>query len=145
MLDAGLWVGNRGNIPALVRLLRAFLERGTSILVANGSLDQVKDIVRFLVTSKANDPHGCELVEAMFQFVPSYVFFSSNSHPITADARYNSQTELAAVHSRHLHPTDDAPYAEQDTEIHRIVHTRYHATYRFIKARSLRRRCLSTS
>lgn len=74
MLDAGLWVGNRGNIPALVRLLRAFLERGTSILVANGSLDQVKDIVRFLVTSKANDPHGCELVEAMFQFVPSYVF-----------------------------------------------------------------------
>jgi exportin-2 (importin alpha re-exporter) len=63
---ANLWM-QRGNIPALVRLLRAFLEKGTSVIIANNQLPAIKDIIRFLLPSKANDPYGCELVEALFQ------------------------------------------------------------------------------
>ena len=68
LLEATLWT-NRGNIPALVRLLRAFLEKGSKVIVSNGQLDKIKDIVRFLVSSKANDPNGCDLIEALFQHV----------------------------------------------------------------------------
>lgn len=70
LLEASLWT-NRGNIPALVRLLRAFLEKGSKVIVANGQLDKIKDIVRFLISMKANDPHGCEFVEALFLYVPT--------------------------------------------------------------------------
>lgn len=70
ILEATLWV-NRGNIPALVRLLRAFLQKGPSVIVNSGYLDKIKDIVRFLVSSKANDPYGGELIEALFQYIPT--------------------------------------------------------------------------
>lgn len=73
VMDASLWINNRGNIPALVRLLRAFLEKGSNIIVSTGQLDRIKDIVRFLLQSKANDPNGCELVEGLFQDIPSCV------------------------------------------------------------------------
>lgn len=66
---ANLWM-QRGNIPALVRLTRAFLEKGTSVIVANNQLPSIRDIVRFLLPSKAYDPYGCDLVEALFQYVP---------------------------------------------------------------------------
>ena len=67
---ATLWM-QKGNVPALVRLLRAILEKGSSVLIANNQLPAVKDIVRFILPSKANDPYGCELVEALFQNVPA--------------------------------------------------------------------------
>jgi exportin-2 (importin alpha re-exporter) len=70
ILMANLWM-QRGNIPALVRLLRAFLEKGTDVVVANNQLPAVRDIIRFLLPSKANDPYGCDLVEALFQYVPA--------------------------------------------------------------------------
>ena len=70
ILMANLWM-QRGNIPALVRLLRAFLEKGTDVVVANNQLPAVRDIIRFLLPSKANDPYGCDLVEALLQYVPA--------------------------------------------------------------------------
>lgn len=69
ILMAPLWM-QRGNIPALTRLLRAVLQKGSNIVVQGNHLTPIKDIVRFLLESKANDSFGCDIVEALFQYMP---------------------------------------------------------------------------
>lgn len=70
ILMAPLWM-QRGNVPALTRLLSAFLAKGADILAQGSHLSSIKDIVRYLVESKANDVYGCDIIEAMFRYVPA--------------------------------------------------------------------------
>ncbi|KAK9897295.1 putative importin-alpha export receptor [Cystobasidium minutum MCA 4210] len=70
ILMAPLWM-QRGNIPALTRLLRAVLEKGPNSIVQGNHLPAIRDITRYLLDSKANDAYGAEIVEALFQYIPT--------------------------------------------------------------------------
>ncbi|GAA6014609.1 hypothetical protein JCM11491_000169 [Sporobolomyces phaffii] len=69
LLTPTLWE-SRGNIPALVRLLRAFLTRGASQIVAAGQVTPMLGIFQHLIQSKANDQYGFELLEALLECIP---------------------------------------------------------------------------
>jgi exportin-2 (importin alpha re-exporter) len=72
LLTPTLWE-SRGNIPALVRLLRAFLSRGGEQIVAAGQVTPMLGIFQHLIQSKANDQYGFELLEALVESLPVYV------------------------------------------------------------------------
>lgn len=69
LLTPTLWE-QRGNVPALVRLLRAFLSRGAAAIVAANQLPAMLGIFDYLIKSKVNDTYGFELLEALLEFVP---------------------------------------------------------------------------
>ncbi|GAA5913683.1 importin-alpha export receptor [Sporobolomyces salmoneus] len=69
LLTPTLWE-SRGNIPALVRLLRAFLSRGANQIVAANQVTPMLGIFQHLIQSKANDQYGFELLEALLECVP---------------------------------------------------------------------------
>jgi exportin-2 (importin alpha re-exporter) len=61
----------KGSIPALVRLMKAYLAKDVSSIVANGHLPQILGVVQQrLIPSKLNDHHGVDLLEAIFTYVP---------------------------------------------------------------------------
>lgn len=59
-----------GNIPALVRLLEAYLARGGDQIVAQNQLPAFLGIVQKLVASRANDHFGFDMLNSVFQHVP---------------------------------------------------------------------------
>jgi len=63
LLMATLWT-HRGNVPALVRLVRAFLAKGA---IDAPKVGQLRDILRFLMPIKAQDQYSMELLEAMYE------------------------------------------------------------------------------
>lgn len=63
LLMATLWT-HRGNVPALVRLVRAFLAKGA---IDPPKVGQLRDILRFLMPIKAQDQYSMELLEAMYE------------------------------------------------------------------------------
>ncbi|WWC58466.1 uncharacterized protein I303_101008 [Kwoniella dejecticola CBS 10117] len=69
LLTAQLWE-QRGNIPALVRIWKACLQRGPSIIVAAGQVQGLLGIFQRLVNSKVNDIYAFELLQALYEFVP---------------------------------------------------------------------------
>jgi exportin-2 (importin alpha re-exporter) len=70
LLTPASWT-QKGSIPGLVRLLRAFLERDAPQIVAAGQLEAVLGIVQQrLVPSKVNDVWGFELLQAVVRYVP---------------------------------------------------------------------------
>ncbi|GAA5958061.1 hypothetical protein JCM21900_003574 [Sporobolomyces salmonicolor] len=69
LLTPTLWE-SRGNIPALVRLLRAFLSRGAQQIAEAGQITPMLGIFQHLIQSKANDQYGFELLEALLEFIP---------------------------------------------------------------------------
>lgn len=69
LLTPTLWE-SKGNVPALVRLLRAFLSRGAQEIVAANQLPPMLGVFQHLVASKVNDTYGFELLEAIFEYVP---------------------------------------------------------------------------
>ncbi|KAN0065033.1 importin-alpha export receptor [Thecaphora frezii] len=70
ILMPALWE-QRGNVPALVRLIKAFLKKDADAIVANGQLQSILGIYQRLIASKVNDGYGFELVEVVFEVVPS--------------------------------------------------------------------------
>lgn len=61
---------SKGNIPALVRLLSSILLRGSSEILRDDLLKSVLDIFQQLVSTKANEIYGFELVENIVASVP---------------------------------------------------------------------------
>lgn len=60
----------KGSVPGLVRLLRAFLEKDSSEMVRSGQLAAVLAVVQQrLIPSKINDGWGIELLQSVVQFV----------------------------------------------------------------------------
>ncbi|KAH6910802.1 importin alpha re-exporter [Coprinopsis sp. MPI-PUGE-AT-0042] len=60
----------KGSIPGLVRLLRAFLSRTSDTMVAGGQIANVLAVVQQrLIPSKMNDSWGFELLQAVFLYV----------------------------------------------------------------------------
>ncbi|GAA6039444.1 hypothetical protein JCM8097_009549 [Rhodosporidiobolus ruineniae] len=81
LLTPTLWE-SRGNIPALVRLLRAFLGRGAEQIVAAGQVTPMLGIFQHLIQSKANDQYGFELLEALLENVPVAALQQYMSSPV---------------------------------------------------------------
>jgi exportin-2 (importin alpha re-exporter) len=70
LLTPAVWQ-QKGSIPGLVKLLKAFLEKDHQEMIAQ---DQVKTVLAVvqqrLIPSKLNDAWGFDLVQAVVQFVP---------------------------------------------------------------------------
>jgi exportin-2 (importin alpha re-exporter) len=70
LLTPGIWA-QKGSIPGLVSLLRAFLARDAAAMVGAGQIIPVLGIVQQrLVPSKANDGWGFELLQSVVLHVP---------------------------------------------------------------------------
>lgn len=69
LLTPACWQ-QKGSIPGLVKLLRAFLARDAQEMVRAGQLERVLAIVQQrLVPSKMNDAWGFELLEGVVRVV----------------------------------------------------------------------------
>ncbi|GJJ67857.1 exportin-2 (importin alpha re-exporter) [Entomortierella parvispora] len=64
-----LW-SQQGNIPALVKLLQAYLKSGANWIVANNQLEPMLGVFQKLVSSKLNDHHAFDLLQAIITYVP---------------------------------------------------------------------------
>lgn len=79
ILTPALW-DSRGNVPALVRLIQAFIKQGANLFVEDNLLEPVLGIFQKLIASKANDTYGFDLIESIYSYVPP-----------AALAKYNQQ------------------------------------------------------
>ncbi|KIS69121.1 putative importin-alpha export receptor [Mycosarcoma maydis] len=62
---------NRGNVPALVRLVRAFLAKDAPRIVAQGQLSAMLGIYQKLISTRINEAFALELLETLFVAVDS--------------------------------------------------------------------------
>lgn len=62
---------NRGNVPALVRLVRAFLAKDAPRIVAQGQLGAMLGIYQKLIATRVNEGFALELLETVFDAVPA--------------------------------------------------------------------------
>ncbi|CAD6949964.1 unnamed protein product, partial [Tilletia laevis] len=69
LLTPVLWE-SKGNVSALVRLLRAFIAQGSAGIVAGNQLQALLGIHQRLITSRVNDLFGFELITALCEHVP---------------------------------------------------------------------------
>ncbi|KAL7752979.1 importin-alpha export receptor [Sorochytrium milnesiophthora] len=63
LLQPAMWE-TQGNIAALVRLLQAYLSRGSQQMVAGNQLPAILGIFQKLISSKANDQFGFQLLQS---------------------------------------------------------------------------------
>ncbi|KAI8375933.1 Cse1-domain-containing protein [Radiomyces spectabilis] len=69
LLNPGIW--EQGNIPALVRLLQAYMSRGINTILANNKLETILGIFQQkLVYSRQNDHYGMLLLNTVIKHVP---------------------------------------------------------------------------
>ncbi|KAI0329277.1 Cse1-domain-containing protein [Cubamyces sp. BRFM 1775] len=70
LLTPAAWQ-QKGSIPGLVKLLKAFLARDAPAMVAQGQITQVLGVVQQrLIPSKLNDGWGFELLQSIVQYAP---------------------------------------------------------------------------
>ncbi|KAJ8663506.1 hypothetical protein O0I10_000748 [Lichtheimia ornata] len=69
LLNPPLW--EQGNIPALVRLLEAYLNKGINTIVSNNKLEPILGIFQQkLINSRQNDQYALTLLNAVIKTVP---------------------------------------------------------------------------
>jgi exportin-2 (importin alpha re-exporter) len=61
---------SKGNIPALVRLLSAIIPRGVEFIIQNNQIEPILGIFQKLVSSKANESYGFDLLESAVENFP---------------------------------------------------------------------------
>lgn len=89
-----LW-SQSGNVPALVRLLKAVMAKGPDVLATANQLTQVKDILRFLQNSgKKHDVSANDLVEGLFRYLPVYGF---PVHQVSQNADHDPSAALMEI------------------------------------------------
>ena len=72
IVKADYWL-IKGNVPALTRLLTSLIRRGSSEFINGNHVEPVLGIFKQLISSKANDLHGFDLLECIFTNFPPYV------------------------------------------------------------------------
>ncbi|KAI0714440.1 armadillo-type protein [Cerioporus squamosus] len=71
LLTPAAWQ-QKGSIPGLVKLLKAFLSHDARSIVESGQITQVLGVIQQrLIPSKINDGWGFELLQAVVQYVPA--------------------------------------------------------------------------
>ncbi|KAJ9301331.1 hypothetical protein DTO271G3_1466 [Paecilomyces variotii] len=61
---------SRGNVPALVRLLSAIIPRGSQFIIQNNQIEPVLGIFQKLISTKANESYGFDLLETVVASFP---------------------------------------------------------------------------
>ena len=69
VLSPALWE-QRGNVPALVRLLSAIIPRAAEDLIKNNQLPNVLGLFQKLISTKTNEAYGCDLLEVCISSFP---------------------------------------------------------------------------
>ncbi|KAI4207365.1 MAG: hypothetical protein LQ346_000615 [Caloplaca aetnensis] len=73
ILSQELWA-SKGNIPALVRLLSSLITRGAAQIAENNQLQSILAIFQCLITTRANEIQGFELLESIVaHFAPTAI------------------------------------------------------------------------
>lgn len=67
LLTPDLWE-RKGNIPALTRLLQAYVTKGINEIVGNGQLNSILGIFQKLISSKATEVNAFELLSTIIHF-----------------------------------------------------------------------------
>ncbi|XP_072259360.1 exportin-2 [Pyxicephalus adspersus] len=70
LLQPVLWE-RTGNIPPLVRLLQAYLERGSNAISSSDKIPGLLGVFQKLIASKANDHQGFYLLNSIIEHLPS--------------------------------------------------------------------------
>jgi len=86
---------SKGNVPALVRLLSAIIPRGLDFISQNNKIEPILGIFQKLVSTKANEGYGFDLLEAVVgNFSPATLqsYFGSIMQIILTRLQ-NSKTE----------------------------------------------------
>ncbi|KAF9259931.1 Cse1-domain-containing protein [Marasmius fiardii PR-910] len=100
LLKPAVWA-QKGSIPGLVRLLRAYLRRGAKLMVANGHIASVLGLVQQrLIPSKMNDVWGTEVLMAVVTYVdPRVDYFSLAANDLKHYLRPMLMTLLTRMHT----------------------------------------------
>ncbi|KAL8952572.1 MAG: hypothetical protein Q9222_001526 [Ikaeria aurantiellina] len=69
ILSPELWL-SKGNVPALVRLITSLIARGASYIVQNNQLQAILAVFQSLITNKANEIYGFEILESIIANFP---------------------------------------------------------------------------
>lgn len=69
LLQPVLWE-QQGNVPALTKLLQAFVKRGSNEIVSGGSLMPLLGVFQKLIASRANDHEGFYLLSTVMEHIP---------------------------------------------------------------------------
>ena|SRR3954467_3855225 len=72
LLHSSMWE-QRGNVPALVRLWKAMLTRGATLVVEKGHLQALLGIFQRLLVVKSTDIYAFDLLQSIYQNIPSWV------------------------------------------------------------------------
>lgn len=70
---------SKGNIPALVRLLSSVIPRGSQYITEHNQIEPILGIFQKLVSTKANESFGFDLLETVVASFPPYVSFGKNA------------------------------------------------------------------
>jgi exportin-2 (importin alpha re-exporter) len=70
IIQGAVWE-QRGNVPALARLLSAMITRDAQRIVTDKQLEPILGIFQKLISTKAHESHAFELIEALVTFVPA--------------------------------------------------------------------------
>lgn len=62
---------SKGNIPALVRLLSSVISRGSHFIMESNQTEPILGIFQKLLSTKANEGYGFDLLESVIAFFPS--------------------------------------------------------------------------
>lgn len=70
IVTPSLWTV-KGNVPALVRLLSAMAPRGAKDIIQNNQIEPILGVFQKLVSSKVQENHGFDLLEAIVTAFPA--------------------------------------------------------------------------
>lgn len=70
IIQGAVWE-QRGNVPALARLLSAMIARDAQHIVATKQLEPILGVFQKLVVSKAHEIYSFELIEAVVAYIPA--------------------------------------------------------------------------
>lgn len=73
LLNCTLW-DNQGNVPAIIRLLKAYLAKGAQTVVVGDRLVGLLGIFQKLNASRKMDHYGFELLTAVIEYIPMQTF-----------------------------------------------------------------------
>ena len=92
LLQPAIWQ-QKGSVPGLVKLLKAFLARDSQQMVASGQIASVLGILQQrLIPSKVNDAWGFQLLQTVVQHVSLYVHVVA--YVILSISHYRSSADL---------------------------------------------------
>jgi exportin-2 (importin alpha re-exporter) len=64
-----LWE-SKGNVPALVKLVTSIIPRGASEMARDGQVEPVLGVFQKLVSTKANESYGFDILESVIAHFP---------------------------------------------------------------------------